>query len=801
MAAESVEKKVYYEEVKGVPEPRTFVVREETDQKISLVRDAVLRTIRTHMPIETLFKPELKINLGVFISDQILFQSIADFLSTIPLGDVDPAAMAKQFENSALLDRLKGTFNPDLLPFFYMACADVLNGKALEDKMRGAIGGRIFTLKNALIAQQTPEAILKSQIQNGLCKQSREEIRKEGAAFIRQCLEVHLRMIKDETGAPFKQELRAVAEQLIPFVRQITWKFLQENIRYMRHCPDEPLIFRNPTGYNRHGLVAASVMEAALQVLGYNTRLMGRCDLEPKATLATAHNIIEVTGPDQVKYVVDPAYLQFHKDICISDEMLPKDPVLVLEEREVEDYIEKSIMPHWRSTFQRVEKGEQRVLEKLQQNDQLLAYLLDKIEGVSREIVPVNMEVWVKSALTRPWDLNSYQHILADRGFQEIFNGVEPDCHQTYDLVKGMGISALTSQRTYKEICARLDELMNGRKEKNSMEALSLFAQLPRNMRAKYSPLLDIDPRTEELDPCINAYFRSLAKVVNPLGQRFRVIYGCSGADATSILESTNANELFFVDLTEATFDHFKVALQHLQAQDAQSLKKEKEKLQQNSGFMSYRMRYSGAQSGFSNGKLFMTDLPMKLFLDLNSIGVDLTQIGLTKLGNGTLRMDFPWKYYGSPDAKMRSLTFIIADITNPDTYPPLLQGALREGIDGFFMKGAFFAPKQYPQFLPGIAKALKGSGWLMTADRSWLMDAIDPEECLRAANLNFSRVRTEESTCLTELMQPPFDPFGEIELLNRRRDLRNPGTDLFYWTILNLRKKMASDAVVPTSL
>ena len=44
-----------------------------------LQRARVLETIRQHMPLTTLMTPELRIDLGVFINDQILFRRIVEF--------------------------------------------------------------------------------------------------------------------------------------------------------------------------------------------------------------------------------------------------------------------------------------------------------------------------------------------------------------------------------------------------------------------------------------------------------------------------------------------------------------------------------------------------------------------------------------------------------------------------------------------------------------------------------------------------------------------------------------------------
>lgn len=783
MAAQSITR-IFCDENKGTPEPRV-VVLSDVDRRVETVRDRVLQTIRTCMPVADLFRPELRLDLNVFVNDQILFHNIAKFLSQ---EDLKPEEIAARLEGTELLAQLKGLLKDKsemVLPLLIEAFTDVLTGKPIEDRMRDAVSGRVFTMKNALMAQLKPEALQQSQTQNGLRKQKLEDIQAEGAAFIRQCLAMHLKMIRGRAGGDFKDELTSVARQLIPFVRQVTKQYLYEN-RKWGECPEEPLVCRNPNGYNRHGLVAATVMEAALQALGFNTRLMGRSDLDPRATLATAHNIVEVTGPDGRKYIVDAAYLQFHKDVCVSDDLLPKEPVLVLDEREVGDYVDRTLMPHWRKTYELLnrERGNGPVLRKLEENDQVLLYALDKIAQLPQIFRPRDMEMWARSALLRPWNLQDYSPILADAGFQELFYGTG-DTHETYDLIKGMNIPALTSHLSLAEVVSRLNAMME-QPRLNSEEALRLIAQLPRKLKAKYTALLDVDPRSKEVDPCINAYFRSLARTVNPFGRDFRVLYGCSGADATSVLQSTDATTLFFADLTEVAIEDFGKALAMLK--DEASIQKIKEELERDSNFLSYRMRFSGAESQMTGKKLFMPGLPVKLLLDLHGIGVDLKQVKLRALEDGAVQIDFPWQYHGQKDLKMRSITYVRADITNPETYPPTLQSALEDGIDAFFMKGAFFAPREYPRFLPGIARALNESGWLMTADKTLQMETFNPEECLR--DQHFDRVITDETTRLAQLMQPPFDPFLQIGLLQRVRIARNPGTDISYWTVLNLRRK-----------
>ncbi|HEY5235667.1 MAG TPA: hypothetical protein VIJ14_05775, partial [Rhabdochlamydiaceae bacterium] len=524
--------------------------------KIDLIRDRVLQIIRACMPVETLFTPELKIDLGLFIKDQMLFHRIAEFMAPlVGTEGIDNALVETHFKGSDLLSEIK----PEHLSAFYAACKDVLNKAPFSNKLRPAIEGRIFTLKNALIAQHSPEVILKSQTQHKFAVQDVKSIQEEGITFIREALRLHLSSLKKSQS--FQKELTATAEQLIPFVQKITRNYLLER---GKNCPENPLIWRNPTGYNAHGLVAATVMEACLNALGYTTKILERCDLEPKVTLATQHGIIMVIGPDNLRYVVDPSYCQFHQDVCL-DVQLPTSPVLVLEESAVDAYIEKNIMAGWRTTFKTVQANNVRIIDQLHANDRLLSFFVDRI-GLPKEYTPVNLEDWVRKSFKKLWGFSSYYPIDANEGFQEIFHGLGTK-QVTYNAIKSMGIAALTYHLSDADLEKRLDLLLRdpALKGQNSLEVMSLLGQLPKLKRMRYATLLDCDPRLQEnaaLEISLNAYFRSLKRVVNPEGKDLKVIYGCSGSDCTTVFLATDATDFTFVDLTPVTFAEFGQALE-----------------------------------------------------------------------------------------------------------------------------------------------------------------------------------------------------------------------------------------------
>lgn len=786
--------------------PSSLNAMATTDRKIELVKDHVLTTIRSRMPVPTLFTPKLKINLGVFINDQLLFRKIAEFLASLTEEDrVDQRAIAKRFEASDLLAEITALFhnNPSAyFPYFYAACCDVLNQEPSQKDLKAGIEGRIFTLKNALVAQHEPQLIRNSQAQHQLSVQQLSSIKEEGATFLRECLKIHLHALKADESISFRNLLTSTAEQLIPFVQEITRMYLREN---QISCPDNPLTFRDSSGYNRHAFVAATILEVCLNSLGYHTRMMQRSDLEPKVTLATEHSVLEVTGPHSSRYIVDPCFIQFHKDVCLDDGALPKQSVLVLEESEVNKYIEEKLMTHWKSNFQLVLKDHAAAIKKLEERDQLISFVIHRF-GLPADMVHAsNPEEFARSALKRVWDLSTYCPVLSNAGYEAIFIGAGT-AKKTHAYINSMGLSTLAAHHLpVSKVEDRLRTLLldSNLKGRNSVEALTLLAHLPSNKRNTYASLCDMDPRIQELTGFklhLNAYFCSLKKVVNLDGKDKSVIYGCSGADCMSVLLATDAHDLTLVDFTKVPYTEFEQALRRLKKWKlGQPLVSEETDLQDlTDNFFGTRTDYGGSRSSLTaDGHHYMSNLALKLLFDLAEVGVDINKIVLKAYTGGIgARIEFPWQYYGVHSSRQRCITFVTGDITKPAEYPEFLKAKLNEGIDIFYMKAAFAAPNHYPQFLPHIAKCIRKGGWLMTADKTFTMETKNPEPFLAENNLAFSLQTKDEIRLLENLCKiVPYNPLSEIPLLKifppHKRLHRTPGSDATYWSILSLRQKI----------
>jgi hypothetical protein len=733
-------------------------ILEKVDSEIALIRARTLQVVREKMPIATLFKPELGIDLDQFVKDQMLIHQIAAFLSFFD-GVVDVRMISERFVTTELFLSIKNMFGLDSEPylaFFYEACCDVINQKTSPSKFISAIEGRIYSLRRALVAQVAPHLIFADQYRCAVPLQTISSIKEEGASFIREVLGFHLCMIRGLRTSSFRNNLCAVCEELVPFVQKITKIFFIENGIV---CPENPLRFRADN--NRHALVAATIMEACLSALGYETRLLVRTDLEPRVTLATAHSLIEVTDEDSSKFLVDPSYVQFHMDVSLEDDQLPTFSVLVLEEHEVDAYIEEYMMKPWRGFFKELRRDNMLVRAQLIQQDKIISFELNGTE-LPITFPPSNREDWVRNSFKRVWGLSTYTPVFSNRGFQEIFNG-DTDRHSTYDFIQSMQIAALTKRPCCSDIEKKLDELARSPAllGQNSPEALSLIFQLQPSKQIKYAALLDCDPRLNGpagIDLNLNVYFRSIKKRVNSEGRDLSVVYGCSGADCTSVLLATDACDFTFVDLTKVTYAEFEEALALLKERSFSSEFQIVARLEKDD-FILYQSLYASAVSEHSVTECYMNDLPLKFLFSLREMGVDLDDLVIESLKEGLIQVHFPWQYDLHSPVRMRHVTFVNTDMTLPSKYPVFLREKLETRFDIFYMKASDTTAERYPLFLSEIARAMKTGGWLMTGDKTFKMETKDPEIVLQASGLTFIREKTREIELLENFVHLPFEP------------------------------------------
>lgn len=720
------------------------------ERRTDQARAQVLSVIRARMPIRSLFNPELKIDLGIFIKDQMLLQRIALLLSTQRAATAE--GVAPLFAESGLLAEI-----PDL-PLFYQACVDALCYSDGPSRLEDAIQRGIYTLKQALKNKET--------------------------SLIRESIRIHL---AGPCEGSFQQELTATAEQLLPFVEGVTKRYLQErNIEAV----DPVLQQRSLKGLNFHALVAATAMECGLHVLGFDVELLERKDLDPRVSPTPVHSVVVATGPDGSRYVIDPCYLQFHKEVLFADAELPIAPVLVLKESEVDPYVEKHLLGPWKAVHALFLTQDPIVMSKLEQNNQAVSHRFASLSCFESRyrMLP---EEWVKTTFVRAWEAHSYTRPLWYRLYNEIFT--DNGGLKTHEYVKPLGLASLMGRASLFEVGRQIGAIQRDyrRLRKNDVEALKLFSQFYTD-RATYYNIFDIDPRNQNLGLAleVNAYYRSLRKTVNPERADISVIYGCPGSDCTSVLLATEATELFFVDAAPVSFDLLLEMLENLKKPEPAPYIQEKIFAED---YISLRRVICGGRSQLLPGRKYsMSDREFKLIFDLKMMAVDLTQIKISSFEEG-VKIEFPWGPFESNRAKDRTLYLLTADITEPDRYPAILKERIRNGFDIVYMKASYHAPLDYPKFLPILAKGVKAGGWLMTSDRTHDMRYIEPQESLRGQGLTFIERGSEENEVLREILSHAQDPHSAMELTLKTaydRSTRMTNASPLYWSIVNLRQK-----------
>ena len=316
--------------------PNTF------DDKQQLTKYA-LKIIRSTLPLGTVFQLKYKIDLHLLTESQEFFLKTASFfikyfdqgLSSKP--DLNKQLLLSDSAFSRLFDVFKDLdISKDE---FITLCMQSMDTDASEDNsslLLRALQLRIFSFKNAVIAIKEPKKIAMSLEKNKLRVPDDEIIRQAGIQFIKislfNCFQALLSGVQPESC---QEELEMVAKALLPFVLEVASSYLTEK-KYAH--PENIFTFRNPTGYNSHGITACVVMEGALKSLGFNTRNLSRMDLDPRLN-ETAHAITLVEmGHD--KFIVDTNYIPSIKNIrlCSNKTPLPVSTLLVLNAKKVDAF-------------------------------------------------------------------------------------------------------------------------------------------------------------------------------------------------------------------------------------------------------------------------------------------------------------------------------------------------------------------------------------------------------------------------------------------------------------------------------
>ena len=757
-----------------------------------ILNERVLRTVRRSMPIDLLFLPRYSLNLAVFLEDQNFLLRVAKHLEKYMEKD---EALSQVTLHSPEIDRWvteKFTSDQELyLTTFYELCMEALKNPHELLDTREAIAGRIYTVKNALISQLKPECLQRSQKANAIQVQDRNVIEHSGRAYILASLRAYLANGVEKKEKSFDLELKETIESMKPLLKMATHTYLCEK---GIEVPENPLIYKDPTGNNFNGRVNATFLEVLLKLLGYDCALLERSDLEPRVTLSTAHAVVLVRGADGNEYIVDPTHTQFSEDLVVGGGRSLQNEVLVLRKDLLEDYIETEFMIHWRRLRSSVQSHDESIVSVLKSFDCHLQYVYDVLGLPIHSAITSNMEVWVRSAYTKLWDVSTYRYVGVNETAVEVFTtSARAKAKRTADLFAHMHIPALVEIKT-EQLALRELTVMQGvaDKIKHSAErVVPLIGQIQIDKRPQFTSLLDLDPRLVRLggvNPSLNAYQHCLRKIVNPDNRAYKVLYACSGADITSPFLSTNPTRLLMNDFTGLNTRTLMKLLREWHNQEP--VIQEYKKHLYDTHFLLIHFLYGAGQSATkASSEHFMQDMELRLVYSLFYLGVDLSRVTVSK-GAGGVHLTFPWKHHSDEAEKERRVSFFKADITKPATYPESLMGEL-EDLDAFFMKAAFEVPYDYAAFMPLVSEKLKVGGFTMTSDYTCHGLVCDPSPYLNIGEIQFERLSTAEKELYENNFEGPYNPLRPFSNLDRKRVVRNPINTHEYWTSLTIRKKI----------
>ncbi|MDD5681094.1 MAG: hypothetical protein PHI59_07615, partial [Candidatus Omnitrophica bacterium] len=230
------------------------------------------------------------------------------------------------------------------------------------------------------------------------------------------------------------------------------------------------------------------------------------------------------------------------------------------------------------------------------------------------------------------------------------------------------------------------------------------------------------------IHPAYVAHDMAVCNVVNPTHEAGKVaLYSGSGADILNCLLSTDTTEMYFVDEKEVN----PVTLANVLEYQWDALD------------ITTYTRYAGNR-GYDLYET-LNNIEIRIITKLKSMGLKKEDIvvEITPLGSAKIR--FMWTYPGSGEMKEYCVTFIEADITEPEQYPSELNAILDRGIDIYYQRAGMTIVNAYSLFMPRIGSALKVGGYTITDDHSLLNIVRSPEEYLEKDGPYFTK---DEELC-----------------------------------------------------
>jgi len=230
----------------------------------------------------------------------------------------------------------------------------------------------------------------------------------------------------------------------------------------------------------------------------------------------------------------------------------------------------------------------------------------------------------------------------------------------------------------------------------------------------KFEPILDTRASKKGmLAPCYVGIDHEIKRIVNPEGRPMTGIYGGSGADLSNFMLSTDCESAYFIDKKKVSADNLMRVCSYWQ-------------MTPDTNFYAYLKYWLGyGTDAFLHNIFRGITIEMNLMGELRALGVKKEDIvGIDTDPNGRAYIKFKWAYHGS-EKRLRTITFIDADISKPDEYPDDLKALF--GLDGnagsarkfdlYYQRAAQWAPDHYKRYIEIISSVIRPGGYLITDD------------------------------------------------------------------------------------
>lgn len=665
-------------------------------------------------PLEQLFTVQNKMHLSKFIESQKVLRLAAihlhNFFNHSPKGTVDQ--FKEYLEKNGFFSQ--GSFNEKEKETFISLLNNLFEhlnqGPSLE-KLESSFLHRIYTLKNGLTAIHNPQAILdavtahagkkppENQIE-GLLK----KIKMLGVYFVLSSLKLHYHQLtKEPNSDSFSQDLHNLCNKFNPFIQRAVLTVQDERIDFQKTC-SRLLSKADLTGNNSAAALTCTFLQPLFTFFGYHADILTRRDIDPTLSLSFAHAVILVTDSGTgKKFILDPTYKQFLYGLVSDEGKKELSDLLLFEVEKIDPLIDQLIELKKRHP----EKGPYQV------------------RSVSDDELRIHFK--------RIWGLEGSSLVTVNLNGQAIFSEDPSDDHRGYalakELVKTVGLDLLLKQPTMKE---RGSSLKKEAAQLDKLQLLERLRFLNDTSMEFFIHNLHLDPRpiqSKLLTVKAVGYFTEIRELVNPKNDSGKIaLYGCAGSDLSPLL-ALNPGHLYMIERTP-------VDIQILQSVLHPDFRKQLVELTLPT-YKEMKSQFSGQLAGNPDPELDYHDktemLEVLIAAELEALGVNLDKVKVRPAPEFKgVTLSFPWKSHGQNE-KNYQVTWISAHLEEPETYPRGLKQVLEKGVDYYYQKAANHSPKHYDKFLPGIAKAVRKEGYMLTSDYDMFGKKHSPGTLLKA--------------------------------------------------------------------